>query len=167
MSILTPVTGEGLAYSGNEPLGAAAVRLPADAGDGKAQESTVRMKLPRMIGGAVIVGDYLYGTSGPTLLCVDFKTGQVKWSNRSAAPGPCATPTDGCTCTARMATSRWSRQRRRHITSLAASLRRIRPARANAGEKAWAYPAIANGRLYIRDADCLWCYDIKAAAIGK
>ena len=39
--------------------------------------------------------------------------------------------------------------------------------RANAGEKAWAYPVIANGRLYIRDADSLWCYDIKAAAAGK
>ena len=39
--------------------------------------------------------------------------------------------------------------------------------RANPGEKAWAYPVIADGRLYIRDADCLWCYDIKATAAGK
>jgi hypothetical protein len=29
-------------------------------------------------------------------------------------------------------------------------------------EKAWAYPVIAHGRLYIRDSDSLWCYDIKA-----
>jgi len=30
-------------------------------------------------------------------------------------------------------------------------------------EKAWAYPVVANGRLYLRDHDTLWCYDVKAA----
>ena len=29
-------------------------------------------------------------------------------------------------------------------------------------EKAFAYPVIANGRLYIRDLETLWAYDIKA-----
>jgi outer membrane protein assembly factor BamB len=28
-------------------------------------------------------------------------------------------------------------------------------------EKAWAYPVVANGRLYIRDLGTLWCYDVK------
>jgi hypothetical protein len=28
--------------------------------------------------------------------------------------------------------------------------------------KAWAYLALANGKLYVRDWNCLWCYDIKA-----
>ena len=28
--------------------------------------------------------------------------------------------------------------------------------------KAWAYPVIAGGRLYLRDMGALWCYDIKA-----
>ena len=29
--------------------------------------------------------------------------------------------------------------------------------------KAWAYPVVANGRLYIRDSEVLWCYDVKAS----
>ena len=29
-------------------------------------------------------------------------------------------------------------------------------------EKAWTYPVIANGRLYIRDIGTLWAFDIKA-----
>ena len=29
-------------------------------------------------------------------------------------------------------------------------------------EKAFSYPVIANGRLYIRDLELLWVYDIKA-----
>jgi hypothetical protein len=28
--------------------------------------------------------------------------------------------------------------------------------------QAWAYPVVANGRLYIRDLGSLWCYDVKA-----
>jgi hypothetical protein len=28
-------------------------------------------------------------------------------------------------------------------------------------EKAWTYPVVANGRLYIRDLGTLWCYDVK------
>jgi hypothetical protein len=29
-------------------------------------------------------------------------------------------------------------------------------------EKAWAYPVVADGRLYVRDHGMLWCYDVKA-----
>jgi outer membrane protein assembly factor BamB len=29
--------------------------------------------------------------------------------------------------------------------------------------KAWPYPVLANGRLYVRELNCLWCYDVKAA----
>src|SRR5256885_3460074 len=36
---------------------------------------------------AVLVGEYLYGTSGQALMCIEFKSGQVKWSQRSVAPG--------------------------------------------------------------------------------
>lgn len=30
--------------------------------------------------------------------------------------------------------------------------------------KAWAYPAVADGKLYLRDQGALWCYDVSAAA---
>jgi len=34
-------------------------------------------------------------------------------------------------------------------------------------EKAWAYPVVANGRLYIRDLGTLWCYDIRESQSAK
>jgi outer membrane protein assembly factor BamB len=37
------------------------------------------------------------------------------------------------------------------------------PTHGNPMEKAWAYPVIANGKLYVRDKDLLWCYDIQVA----
>ena len=39
------------------------------------------------------------------------------------------------------------------------------PDRGNA--KAWPHPVIANGRLYIRDLNVLWAYDIKAPRVPK
>ena len=36
------------------------------------------------------------------------------------------------------------------------------PQRANQMEKAWAYPVVANGQLYLRDHGTLWCYDVRA-----
>ena len=27
--------------------------------------------------------------------------------------------------------------------------------------KAWAYPVVANGRLYLRDQEYLFCYDVR------
>ena len=33
--------------------------------------------------------------------------------------------------------------------------------------KAWAYPALADGRLYIFDFGTLWCYDVKGQAAGR
>jgi outer membrane protein assembly factor BamB len=167
MSVLTPVVSEGLAYSGNDRLGGAAVRLRADGAAAEAEEVYRGTKLPKMIGGAVLVGEYLYGSSGVTLVCAEFKSGQVKWSERSVAPGAV------CYADGRLylhgesgdmalveATPEAYREHGRFMPQNPPTQR------ANAGEKAWAYPVIAQGRLYIRDTDCLWCYDIKAAAAG-
>jgi outer membrane protein assembly factor BamB len=168
MSILTPVVGEGLVYSGNEPLGGAAVRILIDGGVGKVEEVYRGMKLPRMIGGAVLVGDVLYGTSGLTLVATDFKTGEVKWSERSAAPGAVAYADgrlylhgENGDVALVEATPDAYREHGRFMPPNPAERR------GNPGEKAWAYPVVAEGRLYIRDGDCLWCYDIQGSAAAK
>jgi outer membrane protein assembly factor BamB len=167
MSILTPVAHEGLVYSGAGRVGGGSVKLSADQGMVKAEQVYFDTKLPTAIGGAVLVGDYLYGSGGQSLVCVDFKTGQIKWSDRSAAPGAL------CYADGRLylhgengevalveATSEAYHQRGRFTPPSP-------PKRANRMEKAWAYPVIANGRLYVRDSDCLWCYEIKEAGNTK
>jgi len=32
--------------------------------------------------------------------------------------------------------------------------------------KAWTYMALADGRLYVRDWNCLWCYDVKDSKLA-
>ena len=29
------------------------------------------------------------------------------------------------------------------------------------GKKSWAYPVVANGKLYLRDWDAVWCFDVR------
>ncbi|MEX2141980.1 MAG: PQQ-binding-like beta-propeller repeat protein [Pirellulales bacterium] len=165
MSVMTPVVREGLVYSGNDRLGGAAVRLAVDGGAAKAEEVYRGMKLPRMIGGAVLVGEYLYGSGGQTLVCAEFETGQVKWAERSVAPAA-VSYADG---------RLYLHGENGEVALVEATPEAYREhgrftppnppdERANRNEKAWAHPVISHGRVYIRDADCLWCYDIKAAA---
>ena len=82
MSILTPVAGDDLVYSGAGRVGGGAERLKADQGGVTAEEIYFDPKLPSAIGGAMLVANHLYGTS-QNVMCVDFKTGQITWTERS------------------------------------------------------------------------------------
>ena len=42
---------------------------------------------PTRVGGAVLVGDYLYGTKAAGLRCVEFTTAAEKWHVKSVGPG--------------------------------------------------------------------------------
>ena len=115
-------------------------------------------KLPTAIGGAVLVGNYLYGTSA-VLQCVEFTTGNVKWTDRSVGAGSVLFADGKLYLHAESgevalvdATPDGYRERGRFTPPGEPESR--------AG-KAWAYPVVANGRLYIRDTNCLWCYDVK------
>ena len=95
-------------------------------------------------------------------MCVDFATGEVKWQDRSVGPGSV------CYAENRLyvhgekgdlalveATSEGYREKGR-VTP---------PDQPDRGTSAaWAYPIIANGRLYIRDLGTLWSYDVSSAA---
>ena len=35
------------------------------------------------------------------------------------------------------------------------------PAKSSPMEKSWAYPVVANGKLYLRDHGTLWCYAVR------
>jgi outer membrane protein assembly factor BamB len=167
MDIITPVAHAGLVYSGAGRIGGGAVKLEADQDSVKAEQVYFDGKLPTAIGGAVLVGDHLYGSGGQALVCADFKSGEIKWTDRSVAPGSL------CCADGRLylhgengdvalveATSEAYHEHGRFTPP-------DRPERTNRMEKAWAYPVIANGRLYIRDTKCLWSYDVRDAAAAK
>jgi hypothetical protein len=111
----------------------------------------------------VRVGDYLYGTNARGLVCAEFTTGKVKWSDKCVGPGSV------CCVDGRLyvhgendevalveATPDGYHEKGRFKLP-------DQPRHPRGGmEKAWAYPVVANGQLYIRDVGTLWCYDVKA-----
>jgi outer membrane protein assembly factor BamB len=124
--------------------------------------------LPNGIGGALVIGDYLYGTDvTQKLLAVEFTTGKVLWEKENFGWGSVAAA-DGLLFVHLIsgeialveATPAGFRDKGRFAPP-------NQPKKKQVGqypEGAFAYPVIANGRLYIRDLGTLWAYDVKAGS---
>jgi outer membrane protein assembly factor BamB len=159
-TIPTPVVYDSEVYSAGSGSGGALVRLKA--GDGKVEAEQVYFspKLPTAIGGAVKVGDLLFGTGANGLVCSDFATGEIKWEDRALGSASLCYA-DG---------NLFLHGENGEVALVAAAADgyhekgRFKPSeQPNHGSaKAWAYPALANGKLYIRDTGSLWCYDVKS-----
>ena len=123
--------------------------------------------LPNGIGGAVLVGEHLYGTEvGQKLVAVEFATGKMKWEAKDFGWGSIASA-DGLLYLHMIngdialveATGDAFREKGRFTPP-------AQPKKKQVGqfpEGAFAYPVIANGRLYIRDLGTLWAYDVKGS----
>jgi outer membrane protein assembly factor BamB len=160
-NIPTPVSAGDTIYVGSAGTGGGAVKIASKDGKLEPEPLYFSPKYPTAIGGAVKVGDYLYGCSGQALQCLEFTTGKVKWEERSVAPGSLCYA-DGLLFlhgengeVALIEASPDGYHEKGRFTPPE------QPAKANGMEKAWAYPVAANGRLYIRDHDSLWCYNVK------
>ena len=158
-NIPTPIAEDGYVYSGAGRSGGGLIKLKPKDGAFEVEEVTFTPKLPTAIGGAVKIGEHFYGTAGQALLCAEFKTGKLKWEERSVAPGSL------CYAEQRLyihgengdvalveATPEGYREKGRFTPP-------GQPERART--KAWSYPVVANGRLYIHDLGTLWAYDVK------
>jgi outer membrane protein assembly factor BamB len=160
-NIPTPVAFQNTVYSASGRGGGALIRL-ADANGAFAVEPVYTGRaLPNSIGGSVKIGEHLYGTGRTGLICLNFATGEVKWQERGigtgsvvAADGLLVIHGENGQVAMVEATPEGYREKGRFTP----------PGTPEHGGslKAWAYPAVANGKLYIRDLDHLWCYDIAA-----
>jgi outer membrane protein assembly factor BamB len=164
-NIPSPLAHDGYVYTATNLAGAGLVKLKAEKEEVTAEPVYFEKALPNSIGGAVLVGGHLYGTNNRELLCVEFTTGKVKWQDK------CVGPASVCYADGRLyvhgengdaalveATPEAYREKGRFTP----------PAQPDRGpSKAWAYPVVANGRLYLRDLGALWCYDVKDPKSGK
>jgi outer membrane protein assembly factor BamB len=119
-------------------------------------------------GGMVLVGDYIYGFSdaGRVLTCLEFKTGKVMWEN------PTFGATGSITCADGNLIVRSESGRSSAIglveatpTGYVEKGRFMQPEQS--GSPAWPYPVVANGKLYIRDMNKLFVYDLKQTTAQK
>jgi outer membrane protein assembly factor BamB len=160
-NIPTPVVYGDYVYTASGRGGGALVKITSDSGTLKAEEVYHKPDLPKAIGGAVVVGKYLYGASD-ALMCVELLTGDVKWRERGiGAASVCYADGD-----------LYLHGENGDVALVAATPdgydekgRFTPPDQPDRGKsKAWAYPVVANGKLYIFDWGTLWCYDVKQPA---
>jgi outer membrane protein assembly factor BamB len=158
-NIPTPVEHDGLIYSATGFGGGGLVKLKVEKEAVTAEPVYAEKTLPNCIGGVVRIGDYIYGATAKELVCVEFATGKIKWNGKGVGAGSICYA-DGCLylhgengdVALVEATPEEYREKGRFTPADS-------PDRGKS--KAWAYPVVANGRLYIRDLNMVWCYDVK------
>lgn len=161
-NIPTPIAHQGYVYSANaRRFGGALVQLHSSGGGVSAEEVYFERDAPNTLGGQVLLGDYLYGTNSKGLAAAEFKTGKLKWQAPEGGPGSVLyaegllyVHAESGEVTLAEATPDAYREKGRFTPAGGPKHTRQR-------EMAWAYPVVANGRLYIRDLDTMWCYDVK------
>jgi outer membrane protein assembly factor BamB len=113
-------------------------------------------------GGVVLVDGNIYGYSeGKGWMCQDFKTGEVKWSEkRKMKAGSIVAldgllllygAEDGAVVLLKPDASKWVEVSRFEI-----------PQKSRNNEssgKIWTHPAVANGKLFLRDQELLFCFE--------
>jgi outer membrane protein assembly factor BamB len=163
----TPIYHDGMVFASSAYGGGAGLaKLSKDAsGSVKAEEVYATTEMQNHHGGMILLDGCLYGASGGNeggaLVCLDFKTGKVLWDQRGTA---------GRRAKGSLALA----DRRLYYRMESGTMLLLEPSPKQYIERgrfeqpdrrrqpAWAHPVIANGRLYVRDQDILFCYDVKA-----
>ena len=103
----------------------------------------------------MLVGDTLYGFSSSILTAMDFMTGEVKWRHRSVGKGNCIYADQRLYCMGEEGAVGL-------IEPSPAAYKEVSRFQIQKGEyPTWTPPVVANGKLYLREQDNLYCYDIK------
>ncbi len=164
----TPIYHDGMVFAASAyGAGGGAVELGRDSnGAVKTTEVWSSRQMENHHGGVIFHDGALFGSNGGNgggyLACLDFKTGEVLWNER-----------DSDKRRVRKGSVAFADGRIYYRTEEGVLIL-IEPSRKEYLERgrfeqpertslpAWAHPVVANGKLYIRDQDTLFCYDVKA-----
>ena len=161
--IPTPIFSDGKVYiASGYSVGCKLVNVGAD---NRASDVWVNKVMKNHHGGVILLGKHLYGYSdGGGWVCQDFTSGREVWGEKRALGKGCLTIAEGmmyCVDESRgdvaLASANpngWKEHGRFRL----APQSRIRSSRG----KIWTHPVVANGKLYLRDQEHIYCHDISA-----
>lgn len=140
------------------------VKVEKDADAFKVSRVYSNKNLMNHHGNVVLVGDYIFGHSRGNWVCQDFKTGEPVWTEKQKFPSGAVTFADdrlylfaennGAAALIEASKDGWKEHGR-------LTLPKASKLRAPQG-KVWAPPVVANGKLFLRDQELLFCFDVKA-----
>jgi outer membrane protein assembly factor BamB len=141
--------------------GGALLKLTANGNEVDAEEVYFKHELTNKHGGVLVVGDYLYGDTDDhgKPFCAEVKTGKIVWKregDQSRGRGSASvTYADG---------RLYIHYDNGVIALVEASpdgYKETGSFKVETDGPAWAHPVVANGRLYLREGDSLYCYDVR------
>jgi outer membrane protein assembly factor BamB len=156
-NIATPVVrGNRVFVSSDYGTGAALLELAPSGGGVTAREVYFTRDMRNHHASSVLVGDHLYGFSSQILTAMAFDTGQVAWRDRSVGKGSLV-----------FADDRLYLFSEQGVVGLAeaspAGYREHGRFELKTGNlPTWSHPVVANGKLFLRDQDTLYAYDVRA-----
>jgi outer membrane protein assembly factor BamB len=115
-------------------------------------------------GGVILLGDTIYGHSDAGWLAQDFMTGEEVWRERQKLGKGCVTFAEGnlyCVDERSGTVALVSATRDDYIEKGRFDLPQQSEIRSPKG-KVWTHPVVINGKLYLRDQEFIFCYDVSA-----
>jgi outer membrane protein assembly factor BamB len=156
-NIATPIVRRDLVFlSSDYGTGCALLRL-APVKDGvSASEVYFNREMKNHHSSSVLVGDHLYGFSSAILTSMRFDDGTVAWRNRSVGKGSLV-----------YADERLYLYSENGVVGLAEAspagyVEHGRFEIQTSGSHTWSHPVVAGGKLYLRDQDTIYAYDVRA-----
>lgn len=155
-NIATPIFQNGFVFvSSAYGTGCALLKLTAEGGTVKATEVYFSREMQNHYSTSIVVGDSAYGFSNSILTAMNLQTGRVEWRDRSVGKGSVTyadgklylLSEDGVVGLAE-ATSAGYREKSRFEISRGAF-------------PTWTPLVISSGRLYLREQDNLYCFNIR------
>ena len=152
-NVATPIVrGNRVFVSSDYGTGAALVEIKAD---GTAQEVYFTKEMRNHHSSSILIGDYLYGFSSGILTAMRFDTGAVAWKDRSVGKGSLvyadgnlyAFSENGVVGLIEATPTGYVEKGRFRIQQDSLPT--------------WTHPVIAGGRLYLRDQNTIYAYDVK------
>jgi outer membrane protein assembly factor BamB len=152
-NVATPVVrGNRVFISSDYGTGAGLVEIKAD---GKAQEVYFTREMRNHHSSSILIGDYLYGFSSGILTAMRFDTGEVAWKDRSVGKGSLvyadgnlyAFSENGVVGLIEATPTAYHERGRFRIQQDSLPT--------------WTHPIVAGGRLYLRDQDTIYAYDVR------
>jgi outer membrane protein assembly factor BamB len=159
--IPTPIYHDGHVYvSAGYGVGCVLVKLGAD---NSVSEVYANKVMKNHHGGVIRVGDHLFGYSdGPGWVCQNFKTGEEVWAGKKLGKGAihfadghfyCLDEGSGDLALVELSLDGWVEKARFRLDP--------QTKQRNPQGRIWTHPVVVNGRLYLRDQELLYCYDVK------
>ncbi len=143
--------------------GCALIKLTPKDGGVSADQAYANKNMVNHHGGVILVDGYIYGYSdGKGWVCQNVKTGDIVWKDESLGKGSltcaaghlfCFDEKTGTLACVNVSTMGWEETGRMELPEKSKIKTQY--------NKIWTHPVIANGKLYLRHQDLLFCFELK------